>query len=332
MTGGAAPASGGMPRWLSIALQAAVSIGLIVALVLIVDWGAMRTAVESLSLSTVAISFVVYFFSQMALVGRWRALISALGVQETWARSWHTIFGGLFLQNFLPGTLGADGLRVVILSRACGSAATAVGAIVYDRAMQLVFYGLLIALVLIWPIPALPPRLQLAIFICAVIGILAVIGVFWWLSRRPVSAPILEGGILRKGIRLLVILVIETGRTQARLRRHRGALSAFWLWSLVNSALIFGVFYVVLLDLGHDLGLPAIVLIAGVSAIVTGIPISVGGVGPFEATVVALFGLFHVPVAHAFLMALTIRLIVVVANLTGLPSALLLWRERRLLN
>jgi len=78
------------------------------------------------------------------------------------------------------------------------------------------------------------------------------------------------------------------------------------------------------------LGLPAIILIASVSAIVTGIPISVGGVGPYEATVVVLFGLFGVPVAHAFLMALTIRVIVVAVNLTGLPSALLLWRERRL--
>jgi uncharacterized protein (TIRG00374 family) len=319
-----------LPRWLSIALQAAVSIGLIIALAVIVDWDAMRTALQSLSFSTVLIGFVIYLLSQVVMVPRWRALISALGVREAPLRSWHTIFGGLFLQNFLPGSLGADGLRVIMLSRACGSAATAVGAIIFDRAMQLVFYGLLIAIVLVWPIPALPPRLHFAIFVCAVVGVVIVIAIFWWLSRRAAPVRTAESGLLRKGISLDSTMMIETGRMQLRLRRHRTALIAFWCWSLVSSCLIFGVFYVLLLDMGHDLGLPAIILIASVSAIVTGIPISVGGVGPYEATVVVLFGLFGVPVAHAFLMALTIRVIVVAVNLTGLPSALLLWRERRL--
>lgn len=319
-----------LPRWLSIALQACVSVGLIIALALIVDWDAMRTALQSLSFSTVVIGFAVYFCSQLVMVPRWRALISALGVHEALARSWHTIFGGLFLQNFLPGSLGADGLRVIMLSRACGSAATAVGAIIFDRAMQLVFYGLLIAVVLVWPIPALPPRLHAAIFVCAVVGVLLVVGIFWWLSRRTAPAATAGNGLLRRGVRLISTMMIETGRMQLRLRRHRTALIAFWFWSLVSSTLIFGVFYVLLRDMGHELGLPAIILIASVSAIVTGIPISVGGVGPYEATVVVLFGLFGVPVAHAFLMALTIRVIVVAVNLTGLPSALLLWRERRL--
>jgi uncharacterized protein (TIRG00374 family) len=319
-----------LPRWVSIALQACVSAGLIVALALIVDWDAMRTALQALSFSTVLIGFVIYFGSQVVMVPRWRALISALGVHEPPARSWHTIFGGLFLQNFLPGSLGTDGLRVIMLSRACGSAATAMGAIIFDRAMQLVFYGLLIAVVLVWPIPALPPRLHAAIFVCAVLGVLLVIGIFWWLGGRAAPVGTAQSGLLRKGVRLLSTMMIETGRMQLRLRRHRTALIAFWFWSLVSSTLIFGIFYALLLDMGHELGLPAIILIASVSAIVTGIPISVGGVGPYEATVVVLFGLFGVPVAHAFLMALTIRVIVVAVNLTGLPSALLLWRERRL--
>ena len=319
-----------LPRWLSITLQAGVSIGLIIALAIIVDWDAMRTALQSLSFSTVLIGFVIYFGSQVVMVPRWRALISALGVHEPPARSWHTIFGGLFLQNFLPGSLGADGLRVIMLSRACGSAATAMGAIIFDRAMQLVFYGLLIAIVLVWPIPALPPRLHFVIFVCAVLGVLVVIGIFWWLGGRAAPEATSGTGWMRRGVRLVSTMMIETGRMQLRLRRHRTALIAFWVWSLVSSTLIFGVFYVLLRDMGHDLGLPAIILIASVSAIVTGIPISVGGVGPYEATVVVLFGLFGVPVAHAFLMALTIRVIVVAVNLTGLPSALLLWRERRL--
>ncbi len=330
MSGADLPQRKGMPRWLSIALQAGVSIGLIVALAVIVDWNAMRVALQSLSFSTVLIGFVIYFFSQVVMVPRWRALISALGVHEAPARSWHTIFGGFFLQTFLPGSLGADGLRVIMLSRACGSAATAMGAVIFDRAMQLVFYGLLIAVVLVWPIPALPPGLHAAIFVCAVAGVLLVIGIFWWLGGRATPVLAGESGLLGKAIKLISTMMIETGRMQLRLRRHRAALVAFWCWSLISSGLIFVLFHVLLRDMGHELGWPAIILIASVSAIVTGIPISIGGVGPYEATVVVLFGLFGVPMAHAFLLALTIRVIVVAFNLIGLPSALLLWREWRL--
>ena len=58
-----------LPRWLSIALQAGVSVGLIIILAVIVDWDAMRTALQSLSFSTV----LVGFFEQgqhLGVVGR----------------------------------------------------------------------------------------------------------------------------------------------------------------------------------------------------------------------------------------------------------------------
>ena len=45
------------------------------------------------------------------------SLPAMLGVRESWARSWHSVFAGLFLSNFLPGTLGSDGLRVVLLTK-----------------------------------------------------------------------------------------------------------------------------------------------------------------------------------------------------------------------
>lgn len=324
------PSGRGHSRWLSIALQIAVSAGLIAVLAFNVDWSEMKTALAALSPVTLLVGFALYFGAQAAMVWRWRALIAACGVHEPTARSWHTIFGGQFLMNFLPGTLGADGLRILLLTRACQSAMTAIAAIVFDRAMQLVFYAMVTALALAWPVPLLPPALRALLFIGALLGIATIVVLFWRLGRRPLPGTDSGAGALRRALRLAVTSAVETGRMQSRLRRQRAAFFGFWFWSLVSTGLIFGLYRVILLDMGHDLGLPAIALVAGMSAIVVGIPISVGGVGLYEAAVVALFGLYQVPVEHAFLMALTIRCVVVAVNLTGLPSALLLWRERRL--
>ena len=58
-----------------------------------------------------------------------------LGVRESWVLSWHSVFAGLFLTNFLPGTLGSDGLQVVLLTKTCGRASTALGAVAYPTSM-----------------------------------------------------------------------------------------------------------------------------------------------------------------------------------------------------
>lgn len=57
-------------------------------------------------------------------------------------------------------------------------------------------------------------------------------------------------------------------------------------------------------------------------------PISLNGIDIFETMVIALFRLAGVPTAHGFLLALIVRALFPVSSFAGLPSAVLLWRER----
>jgi hypothetical protein len=59
------------------------------------------------------------------------------------------------------------------------------------------------------------------------------------------------------------------------------------------------------------------------------VPISLNGLGIFEGSTVALLGLVAIQPAHAFLLALIVRAAFMAVSLVGLPSAMLLWRERR---
>ena len=317
-----------LPRWLMPALQVAVSLALLAALIAIVDWSQLREAAAALSFGAMLLVVLCCLGAQASQVLRWRALLDMLGVRESWLRSWHSVFAGLFLTNFLPGTLGSDGLRVVLLTKACGRASTAVGAVAYERLMQLALYVLLASLAALLPMPWLQPGLRALIVAVGAVGIAFLVLVLYWLGQRSADSGVAGSGLLQTAWRLFATILVETGRMQTRMRRHRRAALGFWLASIGNLVLILAIWRLVLSDIGDDVGLPTIVLTCAAAAIASSVPISLGGIGIFEATIVALLGLAGAPAAHGFLLALVIRAVFMASSFIGLPSASLLWRER----
>jgi uncharacterized protein (TIRG00374 family) len=310
-------------------LQVAVSAALLGVLVAVVDWDSLRNAAAALSRATLAEVVALCLAAQAALVLRWRALIDMLGVREPWARSWHSIFAGLFLSNFLPGTLGSDGLRVVLLTKSCGRASTAVGAVAYERLMQLALYVVVVTAAALAPMPWLQSWLRALIVAAGVAAVTALVLVLYWLGRRSIERTMGHGGLAQSAWRLFATILVETGRMQTRMRRHRRAAIGFWIASLLNVCLIVAMWRVVLPDIGHPLGIAAIALAAGGTAIASAVPISLNGIGIFEAAAVALLNLAGVPASYGFLLALVLRAAFLLTSFVGLPSAMLLWRERR---
>jgi uncharacterized protein (TIRG00374 family) len=317
------------PRWLTLLLQLTVSVGLLAVLVGMVDWSDLHDALAALSTERLLAVFLLCFGAQAMYVLRWRALTDMLGIRESWSRSWHTVFAGLFLVNFLPGTLGSDGLRVVLLTKSCGRASTAVGAIAYDRLMQLALYVLVVALAALTPIAWLQPWLRAVIIFVSTAAVLLMIFILYWLGQRSVDSPPTRGGLLHTAWRLFATILVETGRMQSRMRRHRRAAWGFWMASILNVGMIAAMWLLILGDMGYSIGIPAVLLILGIVAIVTVVPISLNGLGIFEGSTVALLGLAAVQPAHSFLLALIVRAAFLAVSLIGLPSAMLLWQERR---
>ena len=318
-----------LPRWLTLALQIAVSLALLAALIVIVDWTQLREAAGALSFGAMLLVALCCLGAQVAQVPRWRALLAMVGVTESWTRSWHSVFAGLFLTTFLPGTLGSDGLRVVLLTKACGRASTAIGAVAYERLMQLALYVLLAALAALLPMPWLQPWWRVLIVAAGVVGIALLILILYWLGRRSAEGDVARGGLLRTAWRLFAAVLVEIGRMQARMRRHRRAALGFWASSIANVLLIVAIWQLILWDIGDAVGLPAVMLACAAAAIASSVPISLGGIGIYEATVVALLGLAGAPAAHGFLLALIVRAVFLAGSFIGLPSATLLWRERK---
>jgi uncharacterized protein (TIRG00374 family) len=318
-----------VPRWLAPLLQLTVSVVLLAALIAVVDWDALRQAAGALSGGALIAAAAVCLAAQAMLVLRWRALIDMLGVREPWGRSWHSVFAGLFLTNFLPGTLGSDGLRVVLLTKAFGRASTAIGAVAYERLMQFALYVMVVSAAALAPMPWLDFWLRAAIVGVGTAAVVVLVLLLYWLGQRSVAGGGMRGGLVQSAWRLFATILVETGRMQTRMRRHRRAAIGFWAANILNVCLVFGIWTIILPGIGQHVGIATIVLAAGSAAIATAVPISLNGIGIFETVVVALFSLAGVPASHAVLLALIVRALFLASSFVGLPSALLLWRERR---
>jgi uncharacterized membrane protein YbhN (UPF0104 family) len=328
---GASPSRrGASTRIATVLLQLAVSLGLVVALVFIVDWQGVHHAARALSAGGLVGVIALNFLAQAALIWRWRALLETVGVRESLARSWRTVFAGLFINNFMPGTLGSDGLRILLMARACGSAPVAIGAIAYERAMQVAIYVGLVALAALWPMDWLRPWLQLLVIAAGACAILALLLLLKWLGGRKISPAPPGASLVARGWAFLGAMLAETGRMQVRLRRHRRAQLLFALSSLVNVVLVIAAVMVTLHDMGQAVALPAVVFALGIAMIASGLPISFGGIGVYEGALVLFLGLSGVPAEAGLLVALVGRACGVLNSLVGLPSALMLWRERGL--
>ena len=313
-----------MPRWLLPLLQAAVSAILLGVLVTVVDWHALRDAASALSGLTLLTVVLVCFCAQAMLVVRWRALLDLLGVREPWTRSWHSVFAGLFLTNFLPGTLGSDGLRVVLLTKSCGRASTAVGAIAYERLMQLALYVVLATGAALVPMDGLPIWLRLAVVLCGGAGITIVILVLYWLGNRSVAATGKPEGLIRATWNLLHRILIEVGRMQTKMRRHRLATWSFWLASVSNIVGLVAIVEILLLERGSNPDIAAVALAACASTVIGSLPISINGVGIYEASLTWLLTTAGVPTTDAIFTALMMRVLVMVVSVVGWPSLFVL--------
>lgn len=322
--------SRGSRRFVTLAMQVAVSLGLIAALALVIDWQGLGHAARALSAAGLAGVILLNFLSQVALIWRWRALLETVGVRESLARSWRTVFAGMFISNFMPGTLGSDGLRILVLARACGSASVAIGAVAFERAMQVAIYVGLVALAALWPMDWLRTWVQVAVVAAGTGAILALLLLLKWLGGRKISPAPPGASLMARGVAFLGAMLAETGRMQVRLRRHRRAQLLFALSSLVNVILVVAAVAVVLHDIGQAVALPVVVFALGIAMISSGLPVSFGGIGVYEGALVVFLGFSGVPAEAALLVALVGRACGVLNSLVGLPSALLLWRERRI--
>jgi uncharacterized membrane protein YbhN (UPF0104 family) len=174
------PAMGGSPRGWRWAVRLAVSVGIVVYILVDVDWSDLESAIAGVDLRWLGAATAVYLVAQLVSATKWSMLGRALGFDQPWSTYVRNYYLGMFFNLFGPSTIGGDFARALYLSRG-RRRGVAINSVLFDRLSGLaVLMGLAATVLAVTPYE-FPEPLRVV-----VIGGGAALLVSWWLLPRVV--------------------------------------------------------------------------------------------------------------------------------------------------
>ena len=154
-----------------VAAQALVTVALLGLLARSLDLDALRRLLTELPASFYFLSLAVVLAGQIAYAWRWRLLLTAAGVHAPFRLIVRQYFIGIFVNNFLPSTVGGDVAKVYYLGQAHGYR-TVTASVAMDRVLGVGLLAALAAAALtVSPVSA--ARLTAAQLACVAVAVLA---------------------------------------------------------------------------------------------------------------------------------------------------------------
>jgi uncharacterized protein (TIRG00374 family) len=287
----------------AIFAKAAISAALIFFLVRRVDGGELRAMVRQTDPLWVALSLLIGVVPIAISSLKWWILLRAKGLRVPFGRLFNLYFAGLFINNFLPTTIGGDIFRGYQVGRDVDDGALAMASVFMER-----FTGMtaLMAIALAAFASNLSsfrdPRFALALGAGLVVYLAVTVAVVlpgpltWGLRRFPDGLP---GRLIGKLIRVQSAIHDYAGQTRAIV----SALALSLLFHLTAMA------YIYVSSRAFGVALPArtLLVIVPVIMFITSLPITVGGLGLFEWAFFFTFGASGAGGSPGLLVGLLIR-------------------------
>ena len=242
---------------------------------------------------------------------RWKLVLSAMRAEgRIWPLS-RLFWIGLLFSQVLPSSAGGDVARVYMMWRGGTSLRVAFNSVALERASMLITLIAFVALLM----PVLASRVIVAelawvapaLLIASVVGLVVLMSADRFLKHLPdmrvvraiagLSADARRVYLSGFGWRLIAVCLVTL---------VNGSVAAWWMG----------------LALGLPLGLADYLVFIPVIAIVTLVPVSVGGWGVREGALVALLGLVGIPSHMALAFSVLFGFVGIVASL---PAFGFLW-------
>ena len=293
---------------LRVALQAVVSVVLIVLLIVLArgGWSDSLTTLEPadilLAAGLQAVAFVLNSF-------RWQLLLAQVGVRERLPRLTVLYFNGQFFSLFLPTSAGGDAYRIYEVSRRGQPFLRVFFATLQERLLGLGVVMLIGLAATLYYLRLLPGSLAAPLVLVQAAAALAVAGLLYpgpllalagrW---RPAMMPGWLGRLARGG---LAERLASAGRTLRELPRLRPGTCVLVV-GLTVAANLLGIagYAIVGRSLGLGVGFSAYCMVVPVVWVVRMLPVSLNGIGVGEGAFVFLAGLFAIPADKALVLAL----------------------------
>jgi uncharacterized protein (TIRG00374 family) len=299
--------------WLIV--QALVTVGLLVVLSRTLDLASLRASLEDLPLSFYFASLLVVLAGQVAYAWRWQRLLVAAGVDVPLANVVRQYFIGIFVNNFLPSTVGGDVAKVYYLGRHGGYRAVT-ASVAMDRILGVGLLAMLASASLALS-PVIETRLRAALVACVAISAASLLLLF--LTRKG------TGGLPAR----VAWLGDRAFRLAERLQRLRLDMAAPLSRPLIVAqaavivicyAMAVTAIYMRFATLQEIAVPPFIALFAVVTAttVLSNVPISLNGLGLREQLHASLFAPLGIPPEIAVAVSILLYAHLLVASLIGL--------------
>jgi len=131
-------------------LRVVVSFGLLAYLAYSADIGKIYETVISVDLAYFGVGLLIFFSTLFLSAFRWQILLKQSNIKPGYPRLLAYYLIGIFLNNFLPTTIGGDVSRAYNVARVSGKRATSFGTVILERILGFLATLTLASLSLFW--------------------------------------------------------------------------------------------------------------------------------------------------------------------------------------
>lgn len=295
LNGSPTTAGSRLRRWF---LRLTVGLAVLAWLVWKTDWQKLATLFRQAEPLVWCVALLLYAGVQMALSSsRWRVLAAPLGFSAPWRRYFTLYYMGLFFNLFLPTTMGGDVIRAWTLAETKDRRLKAFWSVVSDRLSGLFALVLLACLAMMLYDKPLPLWIHGTVWSLTV-GMIVGYAALPWLGRHSSRFATAAQALSVSG------------------EHWRGWLLALGISVAVQSA---SIVQIALMgrSLGLDVPLLGYAVVVPLVSLLAMLPISVGGMGVREGSLILLLGPFGVSEAGALALGLSWFAMNLVMGLAG---------------
>ncbi|MEN6334334.1 MAG: lysylphosphatidylglycerol synthase transmembrane domain-containing protein [Phycisphaerales bacterium] len=292
------------------------------------DWRELAAVFRRISPGWFAFSLAVFVVAQVVIGLRWWLLLRIQSIHIPLSAAIRLYFLGLFYNNVMPGAVGGDLLKAWYVTKHTDKKLAGVLSVFADRVIGLIVlllmavatYGMFVRGRLTrGDAPRQTnPKGGLSSWEQAILwGLAAGVAVLAVLLIHPAGRAKLwaiAAKAWRKGLELLG----ETKQVVVVYCSKPGTLSLVVLLTVFSQVTVILAFWLLGRNLGMEAGLRYYLVVFPVMWVVAAVPVSIAGLGVFEAGMVEMFGfLAGVPAEQALALAFCQRFVWVLASLPG---------------
>ncbi len=311
----------------SIFLRFGTSIILLIFLFKQVDEKAMLGIIKNVDIPLLLLAFTAFSFIYLLCFLRWWLLLKAIKIGLPIKRIIISFCGGIFFNLFLPSTIGGDMVRSIDLGVHTKRPREVVTTVLLDRLSG--YVGLVIvaivALLLGWKFVQDDRYVLLSIFalVAVVIAILLVLfnKALYSKINKFLDAP--SAGKIREAIKNLHHEIYL-------FKKHKQILISSLAMSFLVQIVCPLSFYFIALSLGVKIELLYFFIFIPVIGAITMLPISIGGLGLRDASIIFFFAKAGVCKNLAFAMSLLSFLFILIFGASGGLIYVFTIRHRRI--